>query len=479
MVESGILATADAGSDFPRPLQVVGPEVRRSRILRLEAEQRKHLKELAEAQQRYEAWKEIPSMEGADEFLPLNADGYAIVGKMNEAQRKAYALANSGHCNFSAYHPTSEEANEESRRLHNYGFSAYDFLTDSEYLGKPFERMTPKRFAEFFLENVTDPSEEGTYSDRWTKHYELRVGYEKAMLENEGGAASQDDIQPGYVTKGGKYQVTKVNRSGADKRVVSVSVMDTKTGEEIERYNIERLGSGQFIEPTPEQAEAFKAWEAKQKAKRKAINAHKPKLINPTPEDAIKLQELVFNTQYKDVAKHAKPINSTQEAYSSQSKGSYSKCETVEIGEKMLPISRSNVWSATNKRSQRRGVIKVRMYRNGFNADRVVVITDKPQSKIPWELFDEIRAECPTEESHGRAFAELWMRAKDWGYEFGNLPEDERQAAKQMRQDAGYLGWATIECANQFNLTEEGMKVLEKWRAIVEKENEVPAGQLF
>jgi hypothetical protein len=91
----------------------------------------------------------------------------------------------------------------------------------------------------------------------------------------------------------------------------------------------------------------------------------------------------------------------------------------------------------------------------------VVVITDKPQKPIPWELFDEIRAEMPTEESHAEAFVELWSKAKDWGYEFGNLPEDERKAAKQMRQDAAYLGWATVGCANEFRLTEEGHAVLD------------------
>jgi hypothetical protein len=184
---------------------------------------------------------------------------------------------------------------------------------------------------------------------------------------------------------------------------------------------------------------------------------------------------LVFNAQYKDEAKHAKPINSTQVAYSSQAKGSYGKCETVTIGEKMRPMRHSNLYHATNKHSQWRGVISVRVCHNGWNADRVVVITDKPQKPIPWELFDEIRAEMPTEESHAEAFVELWTKAKDWGYEFGNLPEDERKAAKQMRQDAAYLGWATVGCANEFRLTEEGRAVLERWK----EKLAIPAGHLF
>lgn len=311
-------------------------------------------------------------------------------------------------------------------------------------------------------------------SERWESHLKMRLIYENAMLENEGGAAFNDEIEVGYVA--GRYQVTKVNKSQADGRVVSVNVVDTTTWEEGRRINIERMKSGQFSPPSDEQAKAFDAYQKEQKAKAKAKNAAKPKLINPTPEDAKKLQELVFNAQYKDDSKHSETINATQKAYSSQT-GSYGKCETVVIGEKMRPM-KNHGWT-TNKNTQRRGAFKVRVCHNGWNADRVVVITDKPQKPIPWDRIEELRAKEPTPKSIGRDFARLWNKRDQWGYSFGDLPEDEREAAKQLRQDAGYLGWAKIECSNQFDLTDEGRQALEHWRRVVEQEEAAPSGMLF
>jgi hypothetical protein len=85
-------------------------------------------------------------------------------------------------------------------------------------------------------------------------------------------------------------------------------------------------------------------------------------------------------------------------------------------------------------------------------------------------LFEEIRAGMPTEESHGRAFAELWSKRDRWGYQFDGLPEDECANAKQLRQDAAYLGWAVCSYATQFQLTEKGVAVLSKWKDFIEQE---------
>ena len=173
------------------------PGVRRGRILTIEKEQRKTLKSIAESQRRYDAWKAVAGMDGADVLLPLNSDGYAIFAEMNHAQRAAYALANDGRSLFSAWHPTSESANAKNRDIHTsypVRFSAYDFLTMTEYIGEPFERFTPKQMADLYLSEVSDPS---TTNNRWVDHLAMRLIYGNLMLENEGGKASEVEIEPG------------------------------------------------------------------------------------------------------------------------------------------------------------------------------------------------------------------------------------------------------------------------------------------
>lgn len=430
------------------------PRLRRARIKKLEAEQRQHLKLMETRRERFAGWQKVLTLDGgnctfADCKPPEGYHGVDLT-KATPALELAYKLSNVSECRSYAYHP------DDATEYH----STYELLSGVYKDGERLRQLTPHEVAALVIGDRTECFSETGSSNRWAKHYEFRLAYENAMLENEGGAAFNDVIEVGYVTTTGVFQVTKVNKSAASGKVVSVSVVNTETWEEGGRVNIERMKSGQFQPPTEAQSERFKEWQKASKAKAKATAPRKPQLINPTPEDAEKLQAL-FNARYKDESKHAKPIHSTQAAYSSQSKGSYGKCETVVLGEKMRPIGRYEHETTIN--TQRREVVKVRIYRNGFNADRVVIIDDKPQKPIPWELFAELRALEPTEETHGQAFADLWETHGEWGYDFANLPEDQRAAARQLRKDAGYLGWAKIQCCNEFQLTEEGRAVRARW----------------
>jgi hypothetical protein len=407
------------------------PVVRRGRILRLEAEQRKHEAGRQAYATRYAAWQRIATMDGADELLPLNEVGYADCGKMNAAQRLAYTIAGDGRSWWSVYHPSSEEANEEARRVWKHGFGAYDLLTKTEFIGKAFERLTPRQVAELYLAKNPRPDTPDTYDARWSAHYELRLAYERAMLEAEGGTAAAADIEPGgWIRTNGRargclndaaagwVQVQKVNKSPATGRVTSVKVWGTTTGwseqhgERITKpalvtLDVERLPENAYRAPTDEERAEFQREQKAAKAKAKASKPKTPSLVNPTDEDAERLQAIVnaattdrrggkLDAYGQPIAEQT-PLRMTQSQYSAESKGDYARCETRTIHADGRPGRRStNLWTSDAQRydaSLPAAVCKVRM-----RYDRVVILTDKPQKPLPldWDNLgaSEVAAEA-------------------------------------------------------------------------------------
>lgn len=465
------------------------PAKRRTRIKKLESEQRTHSRDIETSRNHWEGFRKVLALPGnnqpAGDDTPTSGDPRRVktqgrgvrctvdYDKIDCPFVLVFTLANYTHSGFHYKHPrTGEES------------SLYYHLTDKA------DPITPKEAAELYLEGMHEdgPGYPGGYMDRWVRHYELRLEFERAMLADEGGAADDTEIVPGgFIELRGEMgrwfgeeaphgwvQIHRVHKSRSTGKASSVEVMgvlnrhcagaETKTG--LVKVDISRFGADRYRAPTAEELAAFNAEQTAAKKKAKAKQSTGPKLINPTPEDAQRLQEML-NALEMNTDHHSETINSTQKAYSSQSKGSYSPCKTITIGEKGRPVRNIH---ETSPSTQYRSVFKVRVCSNGYKAPRVVIITDKPQKAIPFDAIEKARAECPTEESHGRAFAELWNRRAEWGYSFGDLPEDEREAAKQLRRDCGYLGWAKITCANQFDLTEEGRRVLAKWKAIIEQE---------
>lgn len=422
------------------------PEVRRRRMVGIMADKRKMEKHVAEHRKHYAAFQAVLNMEGLDDTCVPSPPGYVGVdlSQSSPACCAVYKLACDGRYSAEYRHPRIPDCK--------------DSLDD--LLQHPTDPITAREAAEMWLAIHYSPDDPAYTGARWLAHYNLRLQYEQTMIDSEGGAAFLDDIKPGDVSNpSAKFQVTKVNK-GADGRVVSLSVVNRETWKESNRINVESLASGQFVRPTEEQAAEFKAWQAEKSAKTKAKNAKAPKLINPTREDAERLQ-VYLNAEYKDEKHHSTPIDATQAAYTSQSKGSYGKCETVMIGERLRPIRYQHY---ERKTTQRIGVFKVRICKNGWNADRVVILTDKPQHPIPWHLVEEAQANVPRKETHIEAFGKLMDRHREWGTDFCNLPEEEREAAKQLRKDAGYLGWAKVECWNEFNLTDEGKAVYQEYK---------------
>lgn len=250
-----------------------------------------------------------------------------------------------------------------------------------------------------------------TEGGRWHAHINNRLAYERQMLAGQGGAATDVEMVPGGWF--GKYQILKVNKSNATKQPVSVSVLAPSPwwrGEgppplTLQTLNIQRLGEDSYRPPTSEDLETLKATRAGLKVKTQAFNAGKPKLINPTDEDAERLQTHLnakaiervrgHSNYMPDLHKDPAPtpvLRLTQKQYSANSGGNYASCDTRHLLEDGTLLWSSNMWS---KRDNIRKVCKLRIgpsvrtttgtgvVTSHNSASAVIVITDKPQKPIP------------------------------------------------------------------------------------------------
>lgn len=363
-------------------LYKASPAVRRSRILRLEAEQRKHLKSCEEYAARFAAWSKVPALEGADKPIKNEAgELYAL-----PAAKLAYCLANSGGCWGDYEHPRTHRKT-----------SLYSLLTDST------DPITAGEAAALWLAEHDEPAAPGT--GRWEVHYKMRLEYERAMLESEGGTAAEVEMVPGgwvFASKrtgsvftdvsGGWMQIHRVNRSPATGKVVSVKVMgmigcrDPKPG--LVSINIERLGADHYRAPTPEDLAAVATVKAFELKKTQARNATKPKLINPTKESAEALQAALNAS--KRYGQAGAVLELTQDQYTARSKGSYAKFEAyyLRAGGMLDRTGRDMYVSRLDKLPI---ICKVRAAYGS-----VIVITDKPQQALP--DWTKVPAGVPTGE---------------------------------------------------------------------------------
>lgn len=394
--------------------------VRRSRILRLEAEQRKHNATREEYAKRFAAWTKVLTLDGPHTPLARAEEGTfgADLSASTAAGRLAYTLANSASSWGEYTHPRT------GRKT-----SLYSLLTDAD-------PITPAEAAALWLEDASDPSDQDSNSARWAAHYDLRLTYERTMLANEGGTAAEADIEPGGWIRGIRthtvyedltasdwVQVHAVNKSNTTGRVCSVKVMglvgyqDKKPG--LVLCNIERLPEGSYRAPTDEEREAFKTSTKQRKAAEKASKPAGPQLINPTEADAERLQMILNEIgRARHEAKYAakweresykfKPtpiLKMTQAQYSEHSKGTYSSFETRTLHNGGGIISRrtSNMYSSEGSAYDKAlgaAVCKVRA-RFASNSQwtsppHIVVITDKPQKPLPLD-WEAIAALVPTQ----------------------------------------------------------------------------------
>jgi len=250
---------------------------------------------------------------------------------------------------------------------------------------------------------------------RGCMHLTMRLAYEMQMLEAQGGRAALVEMVPGGFL--GTHQIVKVNKSNATGRVVSVGIMCPTRGKNrwgnespdepamrLELVNIERMKAETYRAPTEEEAAAFAASVKAEKAARPKSTA--PPLINPTAEDAQRLQDK-FNAAavtYWEKA-HGRPLagapsyytppkvgtvqEMTQAQYSAASGGTYSRYETREICGGGDIASKS--WNAKNPAPV---ACKVRV--TGYDPYLVIRITDKPAKALPAAVWE---TPTPTPES--------------------------------------------------------------------------------
>lgn len=187
------------------------PDVRHRRIRTIEADERKQRATVEECEKLMRVWAKVPRLE----WDKQTAFALFLAGRTESI-----------HCNTedSAGYPRS---------------SVYSELHAGRMHGDRAWRLA----LEFFARRID-------WASRWLDHYEHRLAYERAMLQEAGGlAADKFDIQPGgRVLIGSEWlPVLRVNKSGG--RVVSVT---TAAGGFVPVRGIEEVKD--YTPPTEEDA---------------------------------------------------------------------------------------------------------------------------------------------------------------------------------------------------------------------------------
>lgn len=384
-------------------LHLQSPGVRMGRIKTIEADLRKaeksHADSRARAQRQFDAVLSVVEHAAGtrEKLAPAErADFVWELSKIHEA----------------AGTPDEEKSTPEDFRRAVLA-SALDSHRDSEAnkaLAKEAKAGTRPAadIAAEWLANRTRPEDwDPEIGTRYTRHLKLRLAYESQMIEAQGGRAAFVEMEVGGFIGG--HQIHKVNKSPATGRVVSVAVKVKTNGcnrwgrEEpgtpefrMETVNIERASVSSYRAPTDEEREAFHG--AKKAAKAAAPKSTAPSLINPTLEDAQRLQALL-NASYlaEWTRQHGDPAASKyytpkepgevcaipQAVYSANSSGAYAKAETRD-----LCASGTIGTKSWNRKNSAPVVCKIRT--TGYEPLRVVHITDKPAKALPasvWEVY--------------------------------------------------------------------------------------------
>lgn len=353
------------------------PSVRMGRIKELEAALRKCEK----------SW---------DEYAKLYADMHRFAAMTDaEEQTKTVRQYLSQRNVWADYmHPRAADHPSEYRRTNK--MSLYSLISDEQL------PITGAEACALFLSDHSEPEQE----TEWMRHYKLRLAYENQMLEAQGGRAGVVEMVPGGWLISGtpgyrrfrdgdeERQIIKVNKSTVTGRVVSVLVRDnhpssvnhwgnpypdgvTKTL--VHTVNVERAGPDCYRPPTPEELATFLASEKAAKKQRKETGPAPIPLINPTDEDAERLQAIWnADTRYRIGNDNGTVTRMTQTQYSAVSKGTYRRAEAklVAAGGKE-PRSRYGQLLES-------AVCKVR-----FINRSVIVLTDKPRASLPASTFND------------------------------------------------------------------------------------------
>lgn len=417
------------------------------RIKKLESAQRKHVKtwteHTAKEQNKFDhVQRVIEHAEGTAEKLPRLAYISFTLRDIKEATGTGDA------------EPTAEEI-----RLAVLAsvLDAYTYADEAENALSKQARHAERPavdIAREWIQDRTRPEDWNPASSRWHRHYELRLAYENQMLEGQGGRLEQKEIEIGG-TIGGRL-IVKLAKSPATKRVVSVKLLgpavdswsynvDNIEGTDLALYHFktERLEPDAYQAPTDEsraQLEDYKKALKATKAKKPAA----PKLINPTDEDAERLQKLWNADPWHRNDEPAEVLRMTQNEYSRASKGSYARAEAVFIEE-----GGNKAGGGMAESSHRENVCKVRC-----NYRRVIILTDKPQKPLPAEVWQDVEGEARAWCADNLHLCLAAITAK----RAGDLPEIHAEAWRQMRR----ARWVNGLCYRSASVADELEKLFQE-----------------
>lgn len=386
-------------------LHLSSPAVRMGRIKTIESELRKIQASRAEMLQKWRTWQKIAAKD--------------------EPERTAAATVFSGY---------GHSFHEYTHPITGRKGSLWSFVSEDAP-----DRITGEQAAALYFAAHTDPDSPAWNETRladWENHLNQRLAYENQMLEAQGGRAAHVEIIPGGFLRGGRRlgdgerRIVKVNKSPATGRVVSVLVRDNHPSSvnhwgnpwpdgvpKVLSHTVEteRLPADAYRPPTPEELAAFQAEQAAEKKARKAAAPPPIPLINPTDEEAERLQALwnerakadhcarhlrAYGRDYSEQFKPSTVCRITQARYSEASKGSFARAETRGVcrGGELEPRS-SNLYSARAEAEAKRRGPAICQVRNtsgdgsDYGARRVIVLIDKPQKPLPaavWEVAPEL-----------------------------------------------------------------------------------------
>jgi len=258
-------------------------------------------------------------------------------------------------------------------------------ISNALYKIRPSVRMGRIKILESDERRYTESVECGLNYKRALEHTKLRLSYEKSMIEASGGCAADLDLVVGGYLSG--FQIHTINKSSASKKITSVKLINSDGS--LKRINIERMEKPEYTAPTKADLEKLKAFKKAQKDEL-SKQPKKPSLLNPTLEDAQRLQD-TWNQKaeermskqdwYKKGEYCSDIVTMTQAECSARSKGSYSSVSTKYIG-----IDGNQTYKQYYGNTVEGAVFKIRYMTSGgtlYGAYRVVVITDKKQHELP------------------------------------------------------------------------------------------------
>lgn len=392
------------------------PGVRMGRIKVLEAELRKYAVAVEKSQNVFKCWQDVQA-----------------IADPEKQTKAAILLAGCGSSGYSSYlHPRLETVT--NARLKEHPTDLHGLLTMTKW-GYGTDDITGAEACALYFSDHGEPAAES----EWSTHYALRLAYENQMLEAQGGRLEQCEVLPG-----GKFcgkLILKVSKSTATGRATSVSVLGPRVegyayktanipGTEWaeHKFDLERYSPEAYTSPTPESLAEFAQVKAKIKAGAKSVAPPPCPLINPTDEDAERLQaiwneikkaEHEANNDWKcpDARAHhtaafepATVTRITQAVYSANAKGSYNRAETRGLcADALLQRRESNMYSKEGSEYDKkcgRPLCTIRITNNGkgphgWSMKSVIVLTDKPQKPLPaavWAKHEPkaVEVEAPT-----------------------------------------------------------------------------------